>query len=358
MIKDFWPRDLRGKIKSGFSDDELELICDWGLRGYDKCLQYKSARWIYWPVELYSFGRCYRDWLNLPSWIPLPLYGDHGVNCRGELDSHELTSKPKVYLTWFKGRAENLAERKEKNVLRITHPWISYRRKYDLKKKNDACGTLIFLSHSNDGIEITNYDWGSYFDELKKLPDEYQPLLVCMHRHDVSKGYHKAIRKYNIPIVSAGETSSPYFIDRFYDVLSNFKYATSNTGGSELFYCEEFGVKYFIAGKNPAFLNNGDYRLPEGEDELESQMQDAAVAKKRELFCRFPPVPNVHKVEFVRDVLGLDVNIEESRYQLKKYLIIEYFRHIPEVSVGVLMLILSWVIPDGVKSMLRKFLKT
>ncbi len=357
MIKELWPKNLEERIKLGFSDDELELICDWGLGGHDKCLQYKPAKWIYWPVELYSFGRCYRDWLNLPSWIPLPLYGDHGVAWSAELAFHELSSKPKVHLTWYKSRARSLADRKEKYIIHITHPWITYRRKYGINKKADACGTLIFFSHSNDGVEITDYDWESYFGELKKLPDEYQPLVVCMHRHDISKEYHKAIRKYNIPIISAGETSSPYFVDRFYDVISHFKYATSNTGGSELFYCEEFGVKYFIAGKPPAFIDNGDYRLPEGEDELESQMENAAITKKRELFCRFPPVPSVQKDEFVRDVLGLDVNIEESKSQLKKYLIIEYFRHIPEVSGGVLTAILSGVIPSGVKGMLRKFLE-
>jgi len=355
MTGKLWPTNLQGRIQSGFSDDDLELVCDSGLRGVDELLQYKSSRWIYWPVELYSLGRCYRDWLNIPSWAPLPLYGDHGVCFSSQLSQHELEAKPKAHLTWFNERARGIVSRKEKKVIQIPHPWITYRRKYGLQKKEDACGTLIFFSHSNDGVEIVNYDWHAYFEELQKLPDKYHPMVVCMHRHDINKGYHKIVREYKIPIVSAGDTSSPYFIDRFYDVISSFKYATSNSGGSELFYCEELGVKYFITGNHPMYFNFGSDGLPRGVVQFENQLEEASWVKKRELFSRFPPVSSADKEEFVRGILGLDLDIEISRNQLKKYLFLEYFRHIPEIGFLIFVAMARCIVPVDIKNTLRKF---
>ena len=38
-------------------------------------------------------------------------------------------------------------------------------------------------------------------------------------------------------------------------MISRFNFATSNRGGSELFYCEELGVKFFLKGKKPEYYN-------------------------------------------------------------------------------------------------------
>ena len=312
-----WPDNLAEKIFSGFSNEELEGICDWGLRGYEKKLPYKPAHWIYWPAELYSFGRCYRDWLDLPSWAPLPLYGDHGVNLTGILSPHEVKAKPKVFVTWFKDRAESLAKETQKDILHIPHPWISFRRKYKMEKLSDAKGTLVFYSHTSAGIEIVDYDWDQYFSTLKNLPDEYHPLIICMHRHDVEKGYHRHIRKYGFPIISAGETSSPYFVERFYDLVSRFAFATSNSGGSELFYCEELGVSYFIFGESPKYVNFSNYELPIGRMKPRDIVSIKSNDLKNELFRQFPPKKSKEKDDFVGRVLGVDVNSEKTKKTLK-----------------------------------------
>jgi len=316
-----YPDNLTEKIFSGFSNEELELICDWGLRGYDKKLPYKPAHWMYWPAELYSFGRCYRDWLGIPSWVPLPIYGDHGVALSGQLSPHEIEAKPKVFVTWFKDRAESLAKEKQKDILRIPHPWITFRRKYGFEKFPSAKGTLVFYAHSNSGIEIVDHDWDGYFSELKNLPDEYHPLVICMHRHDVEKGYHRHIRKYELPIISAGETSSPYFVERFYDIISRFQFATSNSGGSELFYCEELGVRYFIYGEKPVYINQGHDQNPFGVLKPQNNLDRETGEKKRRLFGQFPPKSNFEKDGFVREILGLDVDEKLAKAQLKQALL-------------------------------------
>lgn len=348
-----WPNSLSHKIHAGFSDDELEMICDWGLRGYDATLPYRSPVQIYWPVELYSLGRCYRDWLNLPNWCPLPLYGDHGVAYIGNLAPHERQSKPLVHLTWSKDRFNSLAEKEEKRILRIPHPWITFRRKVGLKRQEEAQGTLIFYSHSNTGIEIVDYDWESYFSSLMNLPQEYHPLVICMHRHDVEKGYHKKVRDYNIPIISAGETSSPYFVERFYSMISSFNFATSNSGGSELFYCHEFGIPYFIQGNKPTYVNFSHNQIPTGVLRPADSVAERTQEKKRQLFSEFPPHMSSEKDQFVTDILGLDLDEDLCRKTLRNHLYIELWRHLPEVVYGVTRYLASTYLPKRSKRYLK-----
>ena len=325
-----WPNYLASKIYSGFSDQDLEMICDWGLRGYDQILPYQNGAWLHWAAELYSFGRCYRDWLDLPSWSLLPIYGDHGVCNSGSFSSHERKSKPSIHLTWFDKRAASLQQCTHKKVLNCPHPWIPFRKKYKLTKKNTSKGTIVFLSHTNQGMEISNYNFQKYLDQLMALPVEYHPLVFCIHRHDVEKKYHLDLRKYGIPLVSAGETSSPYFVERFYSLISHFNFATSNSAGSQLYYCEEFGVNYFLYGDKPNYINYSDPESslgPVQPDTLGKSTEDY----EHVLFA-FPPTPSNEKRAQVRSVLGLNTDEEEARNQLLKALPREYLAHAPEIA--------------------------
>ena len=349
-----WPNGLHEKLFTGFSDEELELICYSGLYGYDRKLPYKAAKWIHWSAEIYSLGRCYREWLGIPSWIPLPLYGDHGINLSGQFSPHEVNSKPKFFLTWFKERAESLARFGSKIIIRIPHPWISFRRKYNIKKSPSARGTLVFYSHSNTGIEIVNYNWEEYFSEIKALKEEYHPLVICMSAHDIRSGIHKRIRDYSLPVVSVGDISSPYFSERFYNIVSNFRYATSNSGGSELFYCEELGVKYFILGKPPVYYNFSHDQNPYGFLKYVDLCQENSDLKKIELFSELPPLESIAKANFVSKVLGLDVDANSAKKMIMPLLIKEYFRDFPNIIVKMISSILMMYIPYNLFIFLRK----
>jgi len=344
-----WPKCLDSQIFTGFTDQDLEKICDCEFGGYDKTLPYKSAAWMYWPAELYSFGRCYREWLGMPSWFPLPIYGDHGVALAGEFSPHEVNSKPKVYLTWNEERAESLKKIAKKRILHCPHPWILFRRKYGLKKKSNARGTLVFLSHTNDGIEISDYSLDHYLEELRSLPDSYKPLVFCIHRHDVDKKYHLKLRKYGFPLVSCGDTCSPYFVERFYSIISHFQYATSNFLGSQLFYCEEFGVAYFLKGDEPVFINYSDKELPLGVLGRDDCADNAH--KKADLLFTFPPVASRDKACYVSSILGLTVNFENARNELRKELVNEYISHSPAILLLIFMTFLRHCI-----DMLKVFL--
>jgi hypothetical protein len=311
-----WPDSLADKIYDGFSSKQLKNICGKELLIYDEQLPYGSSAWLNWPVEIYSFGRCYRQWLNLPSWFPLSLYGDHGIAQSGMLAPHEIDHKGKVFLTWQKDRAKNLKKKYKKKILRIPHPWIIFNRINNIKKRNNAYGTLVFLPHSNVGTKILDYDFEKYFSKLNSLPKKYHPLVLCMHQHDVKKNFYLKIKKYKLPIISIGNTSSVYFVERFYNIISRFNYATSSSGGSELFLCEEFNLKYFIRGDAPNYFNFGLDQIPKGILKPIDKIGIKLLNKKKKLFSEFPPKASKAKKVFVQDMLGLDVDFDKAKKKL------------------------------------------
>lgn len=326
-----WPKQEKIDFHHGFDDGYLELLCTEEVDSeIDKRFYFKAkSPVLFWTTEVYGFGRCYRKWLNWPSWLPIPVYGDHGVQLSGTFAEHEVSNTSNYYLSWFNQRIDKISKLNQKKVIAITHPWIVYRRLCGYEKKINSKGTLIFYPHSIEGMDIISYDWDLYFERLTKISVDFMPFVICMHRHDINKGCHKQLRKYGLPIVTIGNPFSSFFVDRFYDLVSHFSYATSCTGGSELFYCEEFGVRYFIFGDEPIYYNYSHDQMPLGQVKYADDTERLSNLLKKEIFSTIPPQSSYFRDKFISSVLGLDNDYKTVVTYLKSIFISETIRLFP-----------------------------
>ena len=324
--RSIWPNWSISDLYRGQTGKVLESLCDPSICRYDRLLGWSGLPWLFWATENHSFGRCYREWLGWPRWLPIPVYGDHGVALDSILEKNEIENPAKHYLVFYLERFNNLTKRRDKHFFQVPHPWIYHRRINNIFQNPDARGTIIFFPHSTRGSDIEFYDFDEYFDELKQLSGSFKPLVICMHMMDVMKGYHHKISKHEIPIVTAGNTNSQYFVDRFYDLVRNFEYATSNTGGSELFLCTELGVNYFIYGETPVYVNKSYDEAPLGIQTFLDELGARSFKIKNDLFRAFPPTVNTEKREFTAEVLGLNVDQMAARRYLRDVFITETFR--------------------------------
>jgi hypothetical protein len=247
---------IENVIHNGYTDVELEMLCKKRKR---------KIPILFWPTELYGFGKCYREWLGLSNLLPIPFYGDHGVALSNNLFKHEIDNKSNYHLTWNKYRYENPKNHIFKKLIYITNPWVTYRKKNKFTLKENRKGTIIFFSHTIVGIDLEEDNHDKYFKELNDLDYDLKPLVICLHMHDINKGLHKKLRKYGLPIITVGNSLNSDFVDRFYDLISNFKQATSNTIGSQLFYCTEIGMPYFLYGSRSVYVNKLDENMPLGK---------------------------------------------------------------------------------------------
>jgi hypothetical protein len=303
----------------GFTDSELDVLCN--------VKDFMNFPILFWPTELYSFGKCYRDWLGFPKGLPIPFYGDHGVDLSGILHNHEKNNKSRIHLTWSKSKFKNIDNFQHKKLFYITNPWVLYRRKRQIELKKNRKGTVVFFAHSNVGIELESSNFDLYFKDLDNLDKSFSPLIICLHMHDINKGLHKKIRKYGYPIITVGNSFNSCFVDRFYDIISNFKQATSNKIGSQLFYCTEMGLPYFLYGEPPILMNNTDNNIPLGKVNSYTQNHFLLTEKITKLYSNYYPYITTEQQNLTQEILGLDSTIRRSTIQ--KYFIIELFRLFP-----------------------------
>lgn len=310
------------KIFAGFTSNEIEFLCDSdGAKSERR--QYSPFPWVYWGSEHYSFGRCYRELTGYPRWLPIAVNSDHGVAAAeslGKVEKFAAANFHLVFSTWRVGYWN-----KEKQFHRTLHPWVGFRRMRALAPTASARGTLVFLPHSLSGSDpyIEN-GWGGLIDQSKRLPSDFHPIVFCIQMHDVRRGRHNLLLAAGHKVVSFGESTSPFFVERFYSGIYNFKYSASNSVGSHTFICQEAGVDFFLLGappeiNAPAMAHAFGESLETYSHEFEPQVrwrQDYF----RSVFCDFPPQRTIEKWRLMRDALSLDITTSDAGKSLKNLL--------------------------------------
>lgn len=232
--------------------NEVDLIRICQQKGIDKGVAPKQ----YGITEMYSQGCLIREYAGFPCWLPLCVCADHGAG-----DPHVLKSEKDndayAMLAFSKAKKHFYDEECSKPCYHIPHPFVWYRRKHNIKRRNDANGTIAFPAHSSADVDC-RFDIDKYIQFLKGLPEEMQPVSACIFSVDVLNGMHKPFIEAGIPVYTAGNISDIRFVERYYDILSRFKYSTSNEPGSYLFYSIEMGIPFSLCGGTVSHYCHGN----------------------------------------------------------------------------------------------------
>ena len=273
----------------GMSEEKLVELCDGGFRPKLK---------FFWTTEVYGFGKYMRKYGYYPKFLPLAIFNEHGVGSLFVKPWHyELESLAPVMFYHSPDSVRIWNKFSNKPCYVLYSPFVFYRRSNKIIQNKKAVGTIVFPVHTIPSIgEIS--DTQKYINQLKKLPKKFHPISVCLHFQDVRIGRHKIYLKNNISVYTAGDNPN-FFIERFYDILKKFKYASSNQVSSCLFYAVEAGIPFFIHGSRPELINKsnpavslGRYNSYKGHKyyqmlhELFSDLECRITKKKRKIIER------------------------------------------------------------------------
>lgn len=297
----------------GYTEEKIIQLCD-------EKKSYKGfAEWKYWTSEVYSFGNHIRDYAFYPKMLLLMSYCEHGVGDE-MIYNHEVENDASCMFVFSEKKCDDYRKTSSKPCYIIPAPFVWYRRKHHIEPLKIAKGTLAFPAHTTPEIELGS-DIELYIQELKNLPEEFQPVCVCVHMHDVNKGQHKIFLEHNIPVYTIGNAFDYRFAERFYEILKNFKYTTSNMVGSYTYYSVEMGIPFSLYGDRPILMNKTDDNVEKGEYkflENESYMQSSI------LFAGLHTKITKEQKECVEKDLGLRGSA--NRLQIAKMLYLAYFK--------------------------------
>ena len=303
--------------KNGFSESKLLNLCS------DKMNRsiFRWASWApYWTAEIYGFGKYIRKYGYYPSFLPLCIDTDHGAGRVDHPFNHELESDSPVMFYHSSLSIENWKKYSTKPSHVLFSPFVFYRRKNNIRKSSSAKGTIAFYSHSIESIDNL-LDPEIYIKQLLNLPAVFQPVSVCLHHTDIKKGDYKIFLKHNIPVYTAGGLG-PLFVERFYNILRNFSFATSNMVGSYLYYAVEMGLPFSIYGTNPKFINRNNDNFKIGE--WDPYQEFVNYRQVYNLFKGLNTKITVEQKIIVEDGLGISDGV--SRYEMATILYWSFFK--------------------------------
>lgn len=284
------------------------------------CNTVKRRRFITpdsWTAEIYGMGVYIRKYGFYPALFPLNIYTDHGP---GEIDfpyKHEIES-PTAVQFYHSHTARDIWRKNFKKPCHVLFsPFVFYRRKNNIEKLSTAKGTIAFPAHSTPAID-DGMSYEEYIRDLLTLPDKYLPVSVCLHYTDILKGRHKIFYENKIPVFTAGHPLDYRYIERFYEILINYKYATSNMAGSYTYYTVEMGIPFFILGKHPQYINKADDNISIGPyNPLDT---NKTYKKLYDSFCGF----SINIREEQQAIVNRGLGINEGLGRLKMSMILYY----------------------------------
>lgn len=281
----------------------------------------------FWTAEIYGFGLQISKYGFYPYCLPLCIYTDHGPGYRDAIPIHEIESGAPTQLYHSQTSASLWQRVTAKKAYCLYSPFAFYRRRTGVSLAPDVKGTIAFPAHSTPSIDEVG-GFAKYIEQLKQLPERYHPITICMHMHDIRKGTHMDFIREGFEVVTAGNTLDQRFIERFYEIISSHKYATSNTPGSYLYYCVEMGLPFFVYGDKPKYINHSDRNLAIGVYDTfgtgyTKEVYDLFYLPNPEaVFPRISP----QQKEFVESHMGIRDGIPRTKMALVLYwALIRYF---------------------------------
>lgn len=254
-------------------------------------------------LSIYGLHAIIREYISCPPSLPLYCRYQHGWDPIPEADPYDaLTDKP-LMLVWSKRRLEIWNAQSSIPAAIVGAPFVHYRKLRNLEKDINARGTIAFPAHSQPTIDAV-FDIDAYCNLLKSLPSEFHPITICLHLHDMERKKDEIYKRHGFEVVTAGPiwVLGFEFVHKFYEILRNHKYATSNQIGSYSFYAVEMGIPFFILGEDAILENNG------GEPLMPSKFSytDYPIGKFAATLFRGPTqVISEEQKRFMEDELGI-----------------------------------------------------
>jgi hypothetical protein len=200
----------------------------------------------FWNLSIYSTGRTIRENIGLSRFKSLRLSSDHGLSWATKEIDAEKRIPSRAHLTWSFWRHHSQFS-EEKRTIWVEHPWIEFRRRRGISAPSSPSGTVVFVSHSVPGITPALKEIGRLIEHVEGQNHFEAPYTYCLHMHDVNLDLHKVFLKRGRRVVTAGSSSSPFFIERLYSILAQHKNAVSFTPGTQVLIAQEFGLNSYIS---------------------------------------------------------------------------------------------------------------
>lgn len=301
----------------------------------------------YWVNNVYGLGVWLKDYGYYPSALPLCNYMDHGMTLSDQISSHEIDNDAPLIFKFSPRHIPEYKKVSKKPVYCLLNPTVHYRIKKNIRQRNDSKGTLFFVAHSTPDIDDQT-NWDKFIENLNNISEQFKPIDICLHHHDIVKGLDLIFKNKGFIVVSAGNPYANDYIEKFYSILSCYKYTMSNLLGSYVFYSVEMGIPFSFYGEDPVYFNKGDKNLELGA--YSSYKDHPSYHMGLQLFKGYHTQITESQLNFVNKNLGKDDTISRAKTSVLLYrALFKYMRTHPRTIKPVMISVLNAIKSKFVK---------
>ncbi len=281
---------------------------------------------FHWSAEAYNYGRTFREYYNLPKFLPLPFYSDHGVLPAGILDINILENHipNSIFLTFSPSIYEKRNQFLTLQILGTLHPWVSYKEQKKLSRRRNPNSVVFFPMHSLPDFQIGGMDDESSCEFLLENFPRESEVVICLHWNDFESPRREYFEDHGFRVITLGNPFDKEYIDRFYNLAANARIAISESWTSAVAYLIDFGVPCSILKREVEIVNTS---RPEQLFGKNHEFWSEEVAAAEGLFSIFPPAISEDQILFVKSELGYQYrdNYMRNRKAIRK----AYFEILP-----------------------------
>jgi len=289
----------------------------------ERCKPYESnKRVVFHSSEQYGFAKVLRKMAFYPSFLPVCAHFEH--SSPPFYDGMEIVERKFLPYIFFHRQRYCDQWNKESSVkaLPFQSPFVWYKNQKKLEPNKNAKGSVFFLFHSTKTVEREN-DHDNIIEYLKNLDESFHPISICFYYIDVQNKVYFKYMEEGFDVVTVGNKDHPDFIPRFYDLLSNYKYMTTNSIGGHVLFATDFGlpVSYF-----QELEPQHEYRSKEIEILRENLLKSKTYITARANFTGIQKSVSTKQKEITNEMLGIDKHT--SRLKMSFILYYSFFLYI------------------------------
>lgn len=264
--------------------------------------------------QYYGMDSIFKQYTSLPSYLPIhyTTFLEHGITIMPDYINDKIkNSKNELVFVNTSHRKKYLKPISNKSVEVLGPLAIHYRRMKGVKRNENPLGTLVYPSHSTHYVDSV-FNWEYYADLLLKLPDEYQPITICLYWKDFVLGREKIFLNRGFEVTTNGHIYDSKHIENTYENLRGFKYVTGNSITSAFFYAMEMGIKAFRYGEAVTLDSDRKEML------IVKSENDNPYLKKANVVLSKDPLKE--EIEFTKEIKELlNFYIDEPNWISKEY---------------------------------------
>ena len=272
----------------------------------------------------YGHSHIIKEYCNYPKHEPLPVVVQHGVSHIWHSIIHEVYHEV-LSDYWVNNQYVSDYIQNEygvgKGQIHILGSPFAYLVKHlniDTSFNVDNKGTIAFPDHSIPASVIVG-EYEDYAEKLLLLPDEFHPITVSVHPHDIDLNHQNAFLKRGFSVITCGNASPLQcnFLHNLIHFCKGNKYITSNKIQTSSYYGMHLGLKFFIYGDEFQFDIKTDKEDHTYSDEYISEHEKIRIKYNLDTIHTY--LNNNSQQEFANKYLGSKHLMDPE--SLKSYLL-------------------------------------